>query len=84
MLDRCQYEILNWVRKKTDAIIDGERTFEIPTYKRDDIWKFFKENKFIKGGQGFSSITFSGRVALAAYEEQQSRPCSLSSIRGGK
>ena len=71
MLDRCQYTILNDIRKRTDAnFIHGQNLF-LSGYNRDDIWKFLDENSFIreKGGEGaFSTITFQGRVALAAYE----------------
>jgi len=72
MLTIDQYEILNDVRKRTDPIIDGVAQFAsefLSSYNRDDLWKFFKENSFVEGERFFSSITFQGRVALAAYED---------------
>ncbi len=70
MLTASQYRVLSTIRDRTDLIIDGELdTSSFYHFSSLDTWKFFKKNNFIKGGVSvFSSITFVGRVALAAYE----------------
>ena len=74
MLDRCQYEILNNIRKRTDGISLKFRPF-ISVKEDYDIWRFIQKNNFIEGKiPDFTVITFSGRVALAAYEVQHESP----------
>ena len=70
MLTVDQYKDLNEIRKRTDYIIDDKISFEISWHlSTQDSWEFFKKHSFIEGKVWeVSSITFLGRVALAAYE----------------
>ena len=73
MLTTNQYKTLNGIRERTDAIIDGKEKFEVRLWHLSALsdWNFLRKNKLIHGKiSDLSTITFPGRVALAAYEGQ--------------
>jgi len=60
-----QYNFLSKIRERTDSV--GKVYIAIPTKEN---WKLLNETDFIERKDGrFSTITFQGRVALAAYED---------------
>ena len=71
MLTLDQYNFLNKIKMETDGIAGPPRFFSFLS-----LWKNLKKNGFIeekrrKDRYWVFVITFPGRVALAAYEEQQ-------------
>ena len=66
MLTPDQYATLNGIKARTDT--EDWHKITVMCASVSD-WEFLKKRDFVEGGIDRSStITFSGRVALAAYE----------------
>ena len=70
MLTLDQYNFLSKIKERTDS---ADKVYIAMPSKED--WEFSNKNNFVERKEGrFSTITFQGRVALAAYEEQHESP----------